>query len=75
MKNKITKAIIAVACLAHNFCRPPKINPKNFAYIDKPTIKGMWLTAGDPLNYLKTTIIYALKRKGLHKEFKDILKN
>ena len=37
-------------------------------------IKGQWLTTGDPLNYLKATVEYALKRKDLAQEFKNYLR-
>ncbi|MCD4704568.1 UTP--glucose-1-phosphate uridylyltransferase [bacterium] len=35
---------------------------------------GKWLTTGDPLNYLKATIEYALDRKDLAADFKKYLK-
>lgn len=35
---------------------------------------GQWLTTGDPLNYLKATIEYALARPDIGKEFRDHLK-
>lgn len=35
---------------------------------------GKWLTTGDPLNYLKTTIEYALDRKDIALELKKFLK-
>lgn len=35
---------------------------------------GAWMTTGDPLNYLKATIEYALDRDDLNKEFKKYLK-
>jgi UTP--glucose-1-phosphate uridylyltransferase len=35
---------------------------------------GAWMTTGDPLNYLKATIEYALDREDLNKEFKKYLK-
>ena len=40
---------------------------------------GEWLTTGDPLNYLETTLKYAFERKDIGKELrkftKDLLKN
>ena len=36
-------------------------------------IKGEWLTTGDPLNYLKTTVKFALDRKDLGEDFKEFL--
>ena len=36
---------------------------------------GEWLTTGDPLNYLKATIQYALAREDIGAEFKAHLKN
>lgn len=36
-------------------------------------IEGEWLTTGDPLNYLKTTVKFALDRKDLGKDFKKFL--
>ncbi len=38
-------------------------------------IEGEWLTTGDPLNYLKTTLRFALEREDLSKELKDYVKN
>ncbi|MDD3284175.1 MAG: UTP--glucose-1-phosphate uridylyltransferase [Patescibacteria group bacterium] len=35
---------------------------------------GKWFTTGDPLNYLQTTVEYALDRKDLAKDFKKYLK-
>ncbi len=35
---------------------------------------GKWLTTGDPLNYLKTTIEYALDRKDIARELKKFFK-
>lgn len=35
---------------------------------------GEWMTTGDPMSYLKTTIEYALDRKDLGKDFKKYLK-
>lgn len=36
-------------------------------------IEGEWLTTGDPLNYLKTTVKFALDRKDLGEDFKEFL--
>ena len=38
-------------------------------------IEGKWLTTGDPLNYLKATVEYALEREDLGEEFKKYLQN
>lgn len=38
-------------------------------------IEGRWMTTGDPLRYLKTTVEYALRRKDLAKDFKSYLKS
>ncbi len=35
---------------------------------------GQWLTTGDPLNYLRATVEYALDRKDLASDFKKYLK-
>lgn len=37
--------------------------------------KGTWLTNGDPLNYLKTTVEIALSRNDLHDDFLTYLRN
>jgi UTP--glucose-1-phosphate uridylyltransferase len=37
-------------------------------------IEGEWLTTGDPLTYLKTTVRFALEREDLSKEIKNYLK-
>ena len=37
-------------------------------------IEGTWLTTGDPLRYLKTTVEFALDRPDIGPEFKDYLK-
>lgn len=42
------------------------------AVIAQP-IEGEWLTTGDPLNYLKTTVKFALDRKDLGEDFKKFL--
>lgn len=36
---------------------------------------GEWLTTGDPLNYLKATVGYALQREDLADEFRDYLRS
>jgi len=36
-------------------------------------IKGEWMTTGDPLNYLKTTVKFALARQDLGQDFKKFL--
>ena len=36
-------------------------------------IKGKWMTTGDPLRYLMTTVEYALDREDIGKEFKEYL--
>jgi len=38
-------------------------------------IKGKWLTTGDPLRYLKTTVEFALERKDIGPEFRSFLKS
>jgi len=35
---------------------------------------GEWLTTGDPLNYLKAVIKYALDREDIGKDLKEFLK-
>ena len=37
-------------------------------------IKGKWLTVGDPINYLRTTLEFSLERGDLMSEFKKFLK-
>ena len=37
-------------------------------------IEGEWLTTGDPLNYLKTTLKFALSRRDLSDEIRKVLK-
>lgn len=37
-------------------------------------VKGKWLTTGDPLNWLKATVEFALEREDLGKEFKTYLR-
>lgn len=39
------------------------------------SIKGKWLTTGDPLNYLKATVEFALDRPDLGKPFKEYLQS
>ena len=36
---------------------------------------GEWLTTGDPLNYLKAVVAYALKRPDIGPDFRTHLKN
>jgi UTP--glucose-1-phosphate uridylyltransferase len=36
---------------------------------------GKWLTTGDPLNYLKATVDYALEREDIGEEFRAYLKS
>lgn len=38
-------------------------------------LEGQWLTTGDPLNYLKATVTFALARPGLGSHFKRYLKS
>ncbi|MEA2020301.1 MAG: UTP--glucose-1-phosphate uridylyltransferase [Patescibacteria group bacterium] len=38
-------------------------------------LDGQWLTTGDPLRYLKTTILYALEREELSQPLRKFLKN
>ncbi len=37
--------------------------------------KGQWLTTGDPLNYLRAVVAYALRRDDIGDEFRDYLKD
>ena len=37
--------------------------------------KGQWLTTGDPLNYLRAVVAYALRRDDIGDEFRDYLKH
>ena len=37
-------------------------------------IAGEWLTTGDPLNYLKTTLRFALERNDLSRDLRDYIK-
>ncbi|MFW6110296.1 MAG: UTP--glucose-1-phosphate uridylyltransferase [Patescibacteria group bacterium] len=36
-------------------------------------LEGQWMTTGDPIRYLKTTVRYALQRDDLKKEFRNFL--
>jgi len=38
-------------------------------------IEGRWLTTGDPLNYMKATVEFALEREDIGPEFKNYLNN
>jgi UTP-glucose-1-phosphate uridylyltransferase len=38
-------------------------------------IQGRWMTTGDPLNFLKTTIEYAKDREDLWRELKIYIEN
>lgn len=40
----------------------------------KPVKDGQWLTTGDPLNYLKANLIYAMDRKDLKDDLKKFMK-
>ena len=40
-----------------------------------PVKDGEWLTTGDPLNYLKTVLKYALEREDIGGELREYLKN
>ena len=37
-------------------------------------IEGVWHTTGDPLNYLKTAVEFAIRRKDIGEDFKDYLR-
>jgi serine/threonine protein kinase len=37
-------------------------------------IQGQWLTTGDPLNFLKATVYYALKHPEIGKAFAEFLR-
>ncbi len=37
--------------------------------------KGKWLSCGDKIGFLKTTVMFGLKNKKLEKELKDFIKN
>lgn len=49
-----------------------KYNQKNPVYIKK--IEGQWMTTGDPLRFLQTSINYALQRNDMKKELKEFIK-
>ena len=40
-------------------------------FLAKEVEDGEWLTTGDPLNYLKATLNYALEREDIGSEIKD----
>ncbi len=44
-------------------------------FLAKEVENGEWLTTGDPLNYLKSILKYALDRKDIGKDLKDFIKN
>ncbi len=44
-------------------------------FLAKEVDNGQWLTTGDPLNYLKAVIIYALDREDIGSDLKEFLKN
>jgi len=44
-------------------------------FLAKEVDKGEWLTTGDPLNYLKAVIKYALDREDIGSDLKEFLKN
>ena len=44
-------------------------------FLAKEVDDGEWLTTGDPLNYLKAVIKYALDREDIGKDLKEFLKN
>ena len=44
-------------------------------FLAKKVDDGEWLTTGDPLNYLKAVIKYALDREDIGKDLKEFLKN
>ena len=44
-------------------------------FLAKEIKDGEWLTTGDPLNYLKTVLKYALHRKDIGKELRRYLRN
>ena len=45
----------------------------NGRFMAKPVEDGEWLTTGDPLNYLKTTLAYALEREDVSEDLKGYL--
>jgi UTP--glucose-1-phosphate uridylyltransferase len=44
-------------------------------FLAKEVDNGEWLTTGDPLNYLKAVIKYALDREDIGSDLKEFLKN
>ncbi len=44
-------------------------------FLAKKVNDGEWLTTGDPLNYLKAVIKYALERKDIGKDLKNFIKH
>jgi len=44
-------------------------------FLAKEVDEGEWLTTGDPLNYLKAVVKYALDREDIGKDLKEFLKN
>jgi UTP--glucose-1-phosphate uridylyltransferase len=40
-------------------------------FMAKKIEDGEWMTTGDPLNYLKTTIAYAMEREDVSQDLKD----
>ncbi|MFC1755944.1 UTP--glucose-1-phosphate uridylyltransferase [Patescibacteria group bacterium] len=50
-----------------------RVAKKGGVVIGQP-IEGEWLTTGDPLNYLKATLKYAMKRKDLKDGLKEFIK-
>jgi UTP--glucose-1-phosphate uridylyltransferase len=44
-------------------------------FLAKRVENGRWLTTGDPLNYLKATISYALDRSDIGRELDEFIKN
>ncbi len=43
-------------------------------FMAKKVEDGEWMTTGDPLNYLKTTLAYAMEREDISQELKKYLK-
>ena len=41
----------------------------------KTVVDGEWLTTGDPLNYFKTTLKYAMDREDIGQDLKDYISN
>jgi UTP--glucose-1-phosphate uridylyltransferase len=44
-------------------------------FLGKKVENGEWLTTGDPLNYLKAVIKYAINRKDIGKDLKYFIRN